>query len=184
MPNWCQNTLVLEHEDPAMIIRAVNAFADGRFCDEFIPCPAELKDATSPNREEKSAAVLIEKYGYADWYSFQVNNWGTKWDFGSSDGINEFTETSLTVYFDSAWSPPIALMEKLEDLGFTVDLMYNEPGMAFCGRYADGFDDYHEYSGMDSEEVAAFCISENMAEWEAQEYANNLPVPDIHEEED
>lgn len=177
MPNWCQNTLVLTHEDPTMITRAKDAFADGRFCDEFVPCPQELKDTTSPNRDTKSVEELLQKYGHADWYSFQVNEWGTKWDFGSGDGINHFDDNSLTVYFDSAWSPPITMMEKLEELGFTVDLMYHEPGMAFCGRYSDGLDDFYELGGMDSEEVAAsipseldgaFCISENMAQWEAE----------------
>lgn len=177
MPNWCQNTLVLRHEDPEMITRAKNAFAEGKFCQEFVPCPQELHDVSSPNRDDKSAAALLEKYGYADWYAFQTNEWGTKWDFGSGDGINHFTENELIVYFDSAWSPPITMMEKLEELGFDVDLMYHEPGMAFCGRYSDGYDDYYELSGMDSEEVAAnipqeineaFCISENMAEWESE----------------
>lgn len=177
MPNWCQNTLVLEHEDPTMIKRAEDAFARGEFCQEFHPLPAELKDTTSPSRGDDESAVLLEKYGYADWYSFQVNEWGTKWDFGSADGINDVNENEIVIYFDSAWSPPIAMMEKLEALGFTVDLMYNEPGMAFCGRYADGFDDFYDYSGMSSEEAAAnipadldeaFCISENMAEWESE----------------
>ena len=175
MPNWCSNSMTLRHDDPEMIQRAYKAFVDGKFCEEFDPCPQELKDTSSPNRV--NADQLVEKYGYADWYSFQVNEWGTKWDFGSGDGINHFTENELVVYFDSAWSPPITMMEKLEELGFTVDLMYNESGMAFCGRYSDGYDDYYELSGMDSEEVAAnipedidqaFCISQNMAEWESE----------------
>lgn len=177
MPNWCANVLTLEHEDPAMITRAKDAFARGEFCNEFIPCPQELHEVDAPNRDEKSAEALLEKYGYSDWYSFQTNEWGTKWDFGTDDGINAFDDNSLTVYFDSAWSPPIAMMEKLEELGFNVDLMYNEPGMAFCGRYVDGYDDFYEYGGMNSEEVTAtipsevdeaFCISENMDEWEAE----------------
>ena len=35
MPNWCGNTLTLEHEDPEMIKRAETAFADGKFLNEF-----------------------------------------------------------------------------------------------------------------------------------------------------
>ena len=178
MPNWCANTLELRHSDAAMITRAKDAFARGEFCQEFVPCPAELKDTTSPNRDEHAAARLREQYGYADWYAFQVNEWGTKWDFGTDDGINDFTDTSLVVYFDSAWSPPIALMEKLEALGFEVDLMYYEPGMAFCGRYADGEDDFYEYGGMSADEIddgipselnEAFCIAENVREFESEE---------------
>lgn len=175
MPNWCGNSLVLEHSDSKMIKRAEKAFAAGAFCQEFVPCPAELKDTTAPNLNEKAADELIKKYGYADWYSFQVNEWGTKWDFGSPDGINDVQENSITVYFDSAWSPPITLMKKLEELGFTVYLMYNESGMAFCGRYSDGDDDYYEYGNMSADEIderipeelnEAFCIAENQRMWE------------------
>lgn len=177
MPNWCSNVMTLRHEDPEMITRAKNAFAEGKFCQEFVPCPQELQDVSSPNRDEKSAAALLEKYGYADWYAFQTNEWGTKWDFGSGDGINNFTENELILYFDSAWSPPIRMMEQLEELGFTVDLMYYEPGMAFCGRYADGDDEYFEFGGMNADEIdieipgelnEAFCIAENQRMWEEE----------------
>ena len=181
MPNWCGNTLVLKHEDPAMIKRAEDAFARGEFCQEFAPCPQELRDTSSPNRDEDSDQ-LIEKYGYADWYTFNVNEWGTKWDFGSSDGINDVQENEIVLYFDSAWAPPIRLMEKLEDLGFEVDLMYDECGMAFCGRYRDGFDDFYEYGGMSADEIdekipqyinEAFCIAENKRMWEEENAEEN-----------
>ena len=176
MPNWCGNTLVLKHEDPAMIKRAEDAFARGEFCQEFVPCPQALRDTSSPNSND-DVDQLIEKYGYADWYSFNVNEWGTKWDFGSPDGINDVQENEIVLYFDSAWAPPVRLMEKLEELGFEVDLMYYEPGMAFCGRYRDGDDDYYEYSNMNADEIdieipsdinEAFNIAENMRDWEAE----------------
>ncbi len=37
MPNWCNNYLELEHEDPAMIERAQKAFADAKLLEEFCP---------------------------------------------------------------------------------------------------------------------------------------------------
>ena len=177
MPNWCNNTLVLRHEDPAMITRAKDAFARGEFCQEFHPCPAELIDTKSPNTDEDSVNELVKKYGYSDWYSFSVNEWGTKWDFGDDQGINDFGPNHLVVYFDSAWSPPIAMMAILEDLGFEVDLMYDEPGMQFCGHYVDGVDDYYDYTAMDADEIddkipselnETFCIAENMRMWEEE----------------
>lgn len=177
MPNWCQNSLTVRHDDPAMIKRAEESFARGEFCQEFVPCPQELKDTQSPNSNE-NVDQLIEKYGYADWYSFNISQWGTKWDFGDSDGINDVQEHEITVYFDSAWSPPIALMEKLEQLGFKVDLIYNETGMAFCGRYAEGFDDYYEYANLSADEIdaeipeelnEAFAIAEQKRMWEEEE---------------
>jgi hypothetical protein len=55
--------------------------------------------------------------------------------------------------------------------------MYFEPGMAFAGIFEDGADEYYEYGGMDSKQIAeelpaeldeAFGISESAAEWEAE----------------
>lgn len=178
MPNWCGNTLTLTHENPDMIRRAKEAFAEGRFLNEFIPVPRELADTTSPNRSATSAEKLKQQYGYTDWYSFCVNEWGTKWDIGDGQGINSFTDNELIVYFDSAWSPPIAAYKKLMDLGFGVYATYYESGCAFAGVFEDGMDDYYDLSGMDSGDVQqqlpqeldeAFGISESMAEYEAEQ---------------
>jgi hypothetical protein len=176
MPNWCGNTLTITHEDPEMIGRAKEAFSRGEFLAEFIPIPAGLKDTTSPNRDG-TADTLREQYGYSDWYDFCVNEWGTKWDVGDSQGIQTYDDNELIVYFDSAWAPPIAGYEKLLDLGFTVYATYYEPGCAFAGIFEDGNDDYYDLSNMDSGDVqqqlppdldSAFGISESMAEYEAE----------------
>jgi hypothetical protein len=175
MPNWCGNTLTISHEDPEMIVRAKAAFAEGRLLEEFFPVPAGLKDTTSPNRD--NAEELRAQYGYADWYDWCVNEWGTKWDVGDGQGIQAWDEHELIVYFDSAWTPPIAAYEKFMDLGFTVYATYYEPGCAFAGIFEDGMDDYYDLSEMDSGDVQqqlppdlddSFGISESMAEYEAE----------------
>jgi hypothetical protein len=159
-----------------MIVRAKAAFAEGRLLEEFIPVPAGLKDTTSPNRDG-TAEELQAQYGYTDWYNFCVNEWGTKWDVGDGQGIQTWDDHELIVYFDSAWSPPIAAYEKLLDLGFTVYATYYEPGCAFAGIFEDGNDDHYDLSEMDSGDVQqqlppelddAFGISESMAEYEAE----------------
>jgi hypothetical protein len=176
MPNWCGNTLTLTHADPEMIVRAKAAFAEGRLLDEFIPVPAGLKDTTSPNRDG-TAEELRAQYGYTDWYDFCVNEWGTKWDIGDGQGIQAWDDNELIVYFDSAWSPPVAAYERLLDLGFTVYATYYEPGCAFAGIFEDGVDDHYDLSNMDSGDVQqqlppelddSFGISECMAEYEAE----------------
>jgi hypothetical protein len=184
MPNWCGNTLTLTHEDPAMIARAKEAFAEGRLLDEFIPVPEDLKitAGTVSDPDEQARLTAQEKYnrethGYANWYDYCVNEWGTKWDVGDGQGINTYTDNELIVYFDSAWSPPIAAYEKLLDLDFTVYATYYEPGTAYAGIFEDGVDDYYDLSEMDSGDVQqqlpqelddAFGISESMAEYEAE----------------
>ncbi len=186
MPNWCSNTMTLTHEDPAMIARAKAAFARGQFLQEFVPVPKALSDTVAGSHSDEDAQARlvsqtednIKKYGYANWYDFCVNEWGTKWDIGDDAGIQTFDDHELIVYFDSAWSPPIAAYERLLDLGFTVYATYYEPGCAFAGIFEDGSDDYYDLSGMDSGDVQqqlpqeldeAFGISECMAEYEAEQ---------------
>jgi hypothetical protein len=167
-----------------MIARAKEAFAEGRLLDEFIPVPEDLKitAGTVSDPDEQARLTAQEKYnrethGYANWYDYCVNEWGTKWDVGDGQGINTYTDNELIVYFDSAWSPPIAAYEKLLDLDFTVYATYYEPGTAYAGIFEDGVDDYYDLSEMDSGDVQqqlpqelddAFGISESMAEYEAE----------------
>ena len=88
----------------------------------------------------------------------------------------------LSASFDTAWSPPIAFYERLQELGFVVRAYYFEPGMGFCGIWNDGDDQFYNIEG-NSEWVMnnipheldyEFGISENMAEWEEQERADQL----------
>jgi hypothetical protein len=177
MPNWCSNVLTMVHDDPTMVRRAKDAFSEGRLLDEFVPVPAGLKGTTSPNREP-GAEELCRQYGYTDWYDFCVNKWGTKWDVGDPNSIIKFSDNELVVYFDSAWSPPIAAYESLEIQGFAIKASYYEPGAGFCGAYDENGDNYYDLSGMDSIDVQQqipqwlddqFNISETMSEFEQEE---------------
>jgi hypothetical protein len=182
MPNWCDNSLTLTHDDPAMIKRAVRAFGNSAFLNEFIPCPKELSDTTSGSYGDKEEQALlmakqesnIKNYGYSTWYDFAIGEWGTKWDVGCGD-INKIDKNNVKFYFQSAWSPPVDAYRKLEDLGFSINAFYYEPGVMFAGQYYDGNDDCYDLSSMNSEQVKEelpeeideeFSISEQMMEWE------------------
>ena len=151
MPNWCNNGITLRHKDSAMVTRAQEALAAGRLLQEFIPCPQDLIDTVSgfmgeDKREAHEAQMKrnIELYGYKDWYDWNVANWGTKWDVGGSDFVIDDVGNELQCYFDSAWTPPIPLFERLTELGYTVNATYYEPGVGFVGRWTteDGDDCY------------------------------------------
>jgi hypothetical protein len=185
MPNWCNNYLELEHEDPAMIERAKTAFADGRLLDEFVPVPKDLhivagRVGADDNPEqialEAQEKANLEKHGYSTWYDFCVNEWGTKWDVGGDgDQASQDTPTDIRMNFDSAWAPPVAAMEKFQALGFKVKLVYWESGMCYCGLFDANGDDYFDYTDMTADEVdkaindevdECMCIVENLREWE------------------
>jgi hypothetical protein len=172
-------------DNPAEIQRLAAAFADSGLCNAVIPVPQDLTDTVSGrlgNGDEQKAleaktAANLEKYGYGNWYDYQIAKWGTKWDV-TCDSV-EIDEDGLgfSGNFDSAWSPPVPVAEALAEQGFEVTLYYYEPGMGYCGKWEDGFDDYHEYSGETSATVRAaigddlddmFGISESIAEYEAE----------------
>jgi len=190
MPNWCNNTVTLEHSDPAMIERAKAAFIKGEFLNEFIPVPEDLHIVAgsvgaqgSPEQTELELKEQAnrEKHGYATWYEFCVNEWGTKWDVGGDDGYVQDLNGGIMLTFDSAWAPPTNAYEKLVDMGFRVHATYFEGGMMFAGDWDNGEDDYYELGNMSSEEIRealpehldeAYGISEMKAEWEDEEAAD------------
>ena len=193
MPNWCLNTVTLEHEDPAMIDRARTAFAAGTFLNEFIPVPLCLTETMSgahgdPEKQaelEKSQQDNIDAYNYPTWYEFCIAEWGTKWDVGGSDCDAQDIPGGLILTFDSAWAPPLHAYEQLLEQGFKIQAMYYEPGMAFAGVWEDGSDDYYEYGGMTADEIEAtlppeldeaYGISQAVSEWEQEQEEENLDI--------
>ena len=188
MPNYCNNYIELAHEDPEMINRACAAMARDEFLNEFIPVPEDLKIVSGrvgADDDENQRALVAQqesnlaKHGYKDWYDWCVNEWGTKWDTGTQGyEVKPESDGRMCIGFDTAWSPPIQAMEKLCDLGFSVRLMYYEPGMGFCGIWEDRDDDYYDISGMSSQQVIddvpeeldeCFGISECIANYEEDE---------------
>lgn len=186
MPNWCNNSLILTHENPEMIARAVAAARAGKLCETFVPCPQDLHDAVSvcgsysnPVQQaelEQTRAANIEKYGYPTWYEWSINNWGTKWD-PEIHSVTRDDANNVRMTFDSAWCPPIEFYQKLEEQGFIVEAYWFEPGMNFCGKWEDGCEDNYQIEG-NSEWVEnniprdideQMAISESMALWEDEE---------------
>lgn len=164
MPNWCNNTIQVYHPDQAKLRALVEAFNKGEMCEHIWPVPESLKivagrvgddDNEDQKRLVEQTEANLEKHGYGNWYDFCVGEWGTKWDVGG-DGMEvdpATVENDVTLCFDSAWAPPTAIYEKMLDLGFSITAYYYEGGMAFCGKWWDGDDDYYEIGGLTAEQV-------------------------------
>jgi hypothetical protein len=157
MPNWCYNNLTVDgtREGVNNFITAITTEVEGEAKIDLTapyPCPEELQiasrflsadDGTDDDEETKMLrqqyAANKEKYGSANWYDWQIDNWGTKWQpdveeyYLSNDGKN------LHMNFDSAWAPPTNLIKKLSEKFPTLQfvLSYDEGGMCFAG--AEGF---------------------------------------------
>jgi hypothetical protein len=124
MPNWCANSTTFKHDDPKLITRLKNAYLDGKLFTEFAPPPADIGE---------------------NWYNWNIENWGTKWDVaGRDDGVVDLKKNEITLFFDTAWSPPLEFYIALEDIGFVVEGYYYEPGMNYVGKWDENGDDCYE----------------------------------------
>lgn len=150
MPNWCENHLELQHTDPKMLAKAKRAIRAGQFFQRFRPCPKALTN-TLPGLVENEGSAAYDKlmrkkkankkkYGHESWYSWRYDNWGTKWDLGEAQHVS-IDGSTLSVSFDTAWTPPIPFLEYLHtEHGFQYRLMYVETGMGFGGIAVPGKD--------------------------------------------
>jgi hypothetical protein len=123
---------------------------------DFMPMPKELEGTRSPmviisleeynsqmNTSNKQDSLCLtqelsdkykKEFGADNWYDWHCANWGTKWDvsFGSHTKDKEY----YTAWFDTAWSPPVAFIEKLSEMfpDLQMSLKYQELGMCFQGE--------------------------------------------------
>lgn len=148
MPNWCHNDVLITHDDPTQLERIKRAFVENRLCEEFLPV------SHLPQNKQYDAALRL---------------WGTKTNVGGGDeesGDVTLDENSLSLNFETAWSPPIGLFDALVEAGFTVDASYFEPGCAFVGVYVDGSHVCYDYTA----ETLNDCVPLELIE----RYAINL----------
>jgi hypothetical protein len=185
MPNWCNNTIEISHEDRSKMEALVAAVNEGKFFNHVIPVPESLHivagRAGADETDEQKALVEAQTknmatHGYKDWYDFCVNTWGTKWDTDPYNPVELPADSNkVTFGFDTAWGPATGVYDALMDQGFSVRAYYYEPGMAFCGIHDENGDDSYEIGGMSADDVAdmlpteldeMFCISDCIREYE------------------
>ena len=174
MPNWCENIATFKHNELEMMAKLNEAIVSKKLFGSFFPTPPELdQDGLHSEENEQFRELLCKKYGYETGYDWRIGEWGTKWD--TEPYVMDEFDNSITLSFDTAWDPPLAFYDKMVGLGFDVNAMYHEPGMAFAGIWENGFEDHYEYGGIDSTQIAeelpeeldeAFRISESVSGWE------------------
>ena len=131
MPNWVYNTLEIsaDTETIAKIKNQLNAsysiMIENKITTYNNPVIA-FWNITKPSDLEaygKQAEITgtTQPLGFKghDWYNWNNNNWGTKWDIAVSDEGYDATrisvdeETLLAYEFQTAWSPPLPVIRDL-----------------------------------------------------------------------
>ena len=168
MPNWCENHVYIETnpEEIAAIVAAIENQDDKGLLHYLCPEPEHVENDTS---------VVMP-----NWYSWRVENWGTKWEVHAEITSHSVEGGWINLYFDSAWSPPVDALDYWASQGThrQFNIRYIEWGMAFCGEADNSFGDTTYNIPMTAAEVQesipveldeTFGISENVAEWEREE---------------
>jgi hypothetical protein len=133
MPNNCYNYLEAPDGDLSLIAdyfsTAKRSYSDlpEVFLDfeKIVPMPKKLKGTEAPKDSP-------------NWYDWSLENWGTKWN--SYDG----NVTDEGISFNTAWSPPTpVIVELAKQIGKSLRLIYDEPGMDFCGELIVAADGKH-----------------------------------------
>jgi hypothetical protein len=108
--------------------------------------------------------------GYADWYSWANNEWGTKWSMEVTGYTYDTEREPEAIYIsgNTAWSPPIELLVKIsQKFGVKVSISYVEEGMDFigasviidgvaydsCGSFSDHLPDNWDWDNDDALEI-------------------------------
>ncbi len=110
--------------------------------DEFKPCEEciNLKNLDFPLDE---SVRRLKEYDTDNWYDWGIKNWGTLWnasdvqiDYSPMPNSNSLGEVA-TISFQTAWSPPEPIYNKLCDLFPNLDIKwhYSEPGCDFAGDF-------------------------------------------------
>jgi len=159
MPNHTDNRVILSHDDSQQIDMIYNIMntEDTPLCQTLIPMDE----------------ALLDNDAHADdgWYTWRLQNWGTKWDVYETHCTRMYANT-LALNFYTAWSPPIPVYDKLVDMGFQVNARYLDEGWMYIGEYIDGedwcTDDVESVAEHYPELDEEFGISERIAEYEEE----------------
>lgn len=118
MPNWTNNTIVFESEEDckkvweAMSLEtfATKLLPDGNYAkfktkrftyNSVVPSPKIKEECPKEYLiNENSHVQILEDRPWFDWYKWNIDNWGVKWD--ACDPYQDH----CCIYFDSPWSKP------------------------------------------------------------------------------
>jgi hypothetical protein len=163
MPNHVTNKVYIENGDIMQILAIVASEGSEFDFNKIIPMPESLSGTTScsssTDDDKKRHAENILMYGHADWYSWSIENWGTKWN-AYSVWVDEDDEC---ITFDTAWSTPHPIFAALSRLlpDATIIVKFADEDIGYnCGvlAYRNGVEDFIDMAGRDEESTRFACL--------------------------
>ena len=147
MPNHCYNRVTFYSDNTEEVAKLKKIFEDENCFGQIIPepdwanLPLMSKDVQGIvyNRGDVGELPVDGRFqstGRQDdrWYDWRIQNWDTKWDCYDVS-IDDDDIEQLEISFNTAWSPPEAICNKIrEDYpDVSVSWFYDEPGVEMAG---------------------------------------------------
>ena len=133
MPNHCYNKISIYGDEASKIASELKSEDTVFDFSKVLPEPnyeeVEVK-STFPKEDEK------DNFRMPKWWDWRVQNWGTKWN-SYDDSVEIIDDETVEYTFNTAWSPPEPVIEKLREQypDVSITAFYDEPGMDIAGYY-------------------------------------------------
>jgi len=200
MPNWVYNTLSIEgsEEEIAKVKAQLGMPIQKRYAED-----KEVSNYSNPiisfwniiAPPDDKLDEYFGTHGYANgekqgqteynWYNFNNTKWGTKWDIAVRDSeqhsdtsLEEEHATVLRYRFNTAWSPPLPVIEELslqypkleitleyeEEQGWGGEILWTEEGSSIIREY-DIPNSHKDYVDRDEVDNCVCQREEEEDEW-------------------
>lgn len=131
-------------------------------------------------------------YTGSNWYNWNIENWGTKWDTDIDD--SDIQDESITLAFQTAWSPPSGVYEAMvaqyptlsfaieweEEQGFGAELESDGEGGITLIKEWDIPNSHADYVDRDRED-SCYCAEDDDPENRYDDCPNKTPdIDDGH----
>ena len=133
MPNHCYNKIIIYGDEASKIASELKSEETVFDFSKVLPEPdydkVEVK-STFPQEDEK------EDFRMPKWWDWRIQNWGTKSN-SYDDHVDTVDDETVEYTFNTAWSPPEPVIEKLREKypDVSITAFYDEPGMEIAGYY-------------------------------------------------
>ena len=158
MPNWITNVLSVNADTSDDLINFLNHHIIGSWfkLDTIVPQPKSRNEC--PRKYIVSSAIEAERLRedppltytddkvWFDWYNWNLDNWGCKWEASGfnpidKDLIKSEGICSVSIVFTTAWNPPLKAIKVLFDLypSLRIGLEYYSFESRICGYFDDDY---------------------------------------------
>ena len=147
MPNWCSNTTTIQGSQETL---------------EWLMSVEFSFEKIRPMPDNQGL----------DWYDWNIEHWGTKWDVQDVESDLDLATQTLTLHYRTAWSPPIKLLQYLSEqrqlhiTNYHVDEGYGFVGQTVIVNGNEVSDEYLEPHAHDTDSLQQYAANHNWFNYE------------------